>query len=766
MTHQVIGVDTPQVNAREKVLGHAIYAGDIKLPGMLYAGVVRSPHAHARIVSIDTSEAKSLSGVHLVLTGEDTPTRLSGVIKKEHRILATDKVRFVGEEVVAVLAENEEIVQDALDLIHIEYEPLPALLNPDDAKVSSISVHENSKSDNLNNIAKEFFIERGDVDAAFEQADAVYEATYDVHSQYPGYLEPMATVAQKGGDQRITVWAASHSPFQARQRLAEALDMPDTNIRVVQPLIGGSFGAKNVEECNSLITAFLASKTTRPVRFVNSRLDDFLGARSSVPEKIYLKMGVDGDGMILAKEVNINGDCGAYMGLAAEVLHVSVMRSDNMHRVENVRSRASLVYTNNPPKGAFRGFGGTQMTFAVNSHMAMLAAMVGVDPLEMQKRNVTQTGDTTVHGWKIGSGGLLDCLDWVANNIKWQEKQKRSKEEGIYRRGLGVGAGIHVSGNGAMGWDGATINLKMSTEGGVILTTGETDVGQGSTTMFCQVVAQELGIPLSQVTVLTPDTDTAAFGLGSIASRTTVLAGNAALKAAKECKGKLLALASAHFGVEENKLVIEDGEIFIASERANQQISYGDLAKMHIFTANGEALQVTASFDSKPTIDPTTLYGNASAAYSFAAQTVEVEVDTETGQFEILNTCLADDCGKALNPLAVHGQGLGAAAQAIGWAMYENMELQEGALMNGNFADYTMPTADSLPDIKTGIIESNDPNGPFGAKGASETAIVPGAGAIANAIYDAVGVRINSLPITPEKVLEGLRTQNAGQTRA
>lgn len=763
MSEQIIGVATPQVNAREKVLGSAVYAGDMKMPGMLHVAVARSPYAHAEIVSIDTDEAKALPGVHLVLTGEDTPLTLSGVIKKEHRILATGKVRFVGEEVVAVLAEDEEIARNAVDLVQVEYEPLPALLDPEEAMTSSdISVHEDRKSGDHNNIAREMHVERGDVDAAFGQAAAIYEASYDVHSQYPGYLEPMATVAWMGGDGRLTVWTPTHGPFQARQRYAEALEMPQSNVRVVQAMTGGGFGAKAVEECNSLIAAFMASKTNRPVRFLNSRLEDFQGARSSLPERIHLKMGVDAEGMIVAKEARLIGDCGAYMGLAAEVLHVSVMRSDNMHRLQNVRSDASLVYTNNPPRGAFRGFGGAQMAFAVNSHMTVLAEMIGMDPLEIQKRNATRTGDTTVHGWEIGSGALPECLDWVGDKINWDEKRRRPKDSGTRRRGVGVGAGIHVSGNGAMGWDGATIILKMNNDGRVILITGEADVGQGSTTMLSQVCAQELGIPLSHVTTLAPDTDVAPFGLGSIASRVTVVAGNAALRASRECKEKLLALAAEHFEVSEDQLTMDNGEVFVTSEGSNRPITFGELARMHIFRVGGEGLQVTASFDSKPKVDPKTLYGNASAAYSFAAQTVEVEVDTETGQIVILDTCLADDCGKALNPLAVHGQSVGAAAQAIGWTLYEYFELQDGGLMNGNFADYTMPTADSLPDIQTGLIESNDPNGPFGAKGASETAIVPGASAIANAIYDAVGVRINSLPITPEKLLAGLRAKEEG----
>jgi CO/xanthine dehydrogenase Mo-binding subunit len=755
----VIGLDTPMINAREKVLGRAVYAGDIQFPGMLHIKVVRSPYAHARIVSIDTSAAKALPGVRLVLTGADTPNRLSGVSRKEHRILAVDKVRFIGEEVVAVAAIDEAIARDALDLIHVEYEELPAVFDPELSLSSSVRIHDDRKHADFNNVAKVYEFARGNVDAAFAQAAAVYEATYELHSQYPGYMEPVCTVARMGGDGRLTVWAGTNTAFLARGRYADALGIPVSNVRVVQAMIGGAFGAKTIEEGNSLIAAFVATQTDRPVRFLNSRLEDFQGARSSLPEQIWLKMAVDKEGTIVAKDTKIVADCGAYMGLTDHVLQVSVMRSDNMFRTANVRAQAFLAYTNNPPRGAFRGFGGQQMSFAVNSHVAMLAEKIGMDPMEMQKRNATRTGDTTVHGWVIGSGGLPECLNKAANAIGWKDKLKRDKNAGgARRRGIGVGTAIHVSGNRSMGdWDGATIVLKMNSDGRVTILTGEADMGQGTNTMLAQICAEVLSIPLSHVTVIPPDTDASPFALGSIASRATITAGNAALRAAQQARATLLTLAAEKLDVGEQDLEIASGEIYVKSIGPNRKITFGELARMHIFRKDGEGIQIKATYDS-PTVlaDHHTMYGNVAPAYTFAAQTVEVEVDTETGQIEILDTYLADDCGRALNPLAVHGQSTGAAVQAIGWTLYENLLFENGQLMNGNFADYTMPTADSVRSVRSGIVETNDPNGPFGAKGASETAIVPGSGAIANAVYDAVGVRINSLPLTPEKVLAAL----------
>jgi CO/xanthine dehydrogenase Mo-binding subunit len=768
MTAPVIGVSTPQVNAREKVLGRAVYAGDIQFSGMLHVKVLRSPYAHARITKIDTAAAKALPGVHLVLTGEDTPNRLCGVIRKEQRILAADKVRFIGEEVVAVAATDEAIARDALELVRVEYEELPALFDPEKALASSICVHEDRTVGKHHNVAHEYEVNRGNVDAAFSEATAIYEASYEVHPQYPGYMEPLATVAWMDGNGRLTVWTPTQTPFLTRGRYSEALGIPASHIRVIQPMIGGAFGAKTLEEHHSLIAALVATRTARPVRYVNSRLEDFQGARSSVPERIWLKMGVDQDGMVIAKDVRLIADCGAYAGLAAEVVQVSIMRSDNMQRLQNVRARGFVAYTNNPPHGSFRGFGGQQMSFAVNSHMAVLAEKLGLDPLEMHKRNAIRTGDTTLHGWQIGTGGLPQCLDQAGEAIDWTEKRKRAKGTGSRRRGIGVGAAIHVSGNRAMGdWDGATIVLKVNGDGRITLLTGEADMGQGANTMLSQVCAQELSIPISHVTVVPPDTDVSPFGLGTIASRVTITAGNAALRAAREARGKLLALAAEKLEVAESDLEASNGEIYVRSVGPNRKLTFGDLARMHIFRQGGEGIQITASYDT-PTVmaDRKTLYGNVAPAYTFAAQTVEVEVDIETGQIEIVETFLSEDCGKILNPLAVHGQTSGAAVQGIGWTLYEHLQFQDGQLMNGNFADYTMPTADSVPDIRAGAIETIDPNGPFGAKGASETAIVPGAGAIANAVYDAVGVRINSLPLTPEKVLAALREKNGGAARA
>ena len=762
MKPSTIGASIPQVTAREKVLGRAQYVGDMKIAGMLHGKVLRSPHPHARIVHIDTSRAKALRGVKAVVTGADTPAKPWGPIHKEHRILAAGKVRFAGEEVAAVAAIDEATALDALELIRVEYEPLPAVLDPDKAlEPGAPEVHEGT-----GNLARDIRIARGDVEAGFRQAAAIHEATYEMSYQYHGYMEPMGTLVVPDGA-RLVVYAPTQSVFFTRQFVADALGMAPTDIRVVQTMIGGAFGGKLTEDANTPIAAFLAAKTGKPVRLVNNRLEDFLGARSNIPTRVWLKMGLARDGEIVAKDSVILADNGAYSGLAPEMVLVTAFRTDSLHRLQNVRSHAQLVFTNKIPSGTFRAFGTQQMAFPLDSHIAVLAEMIGMDPVEVHLRNAIRTGDTSVHGWKIGSCGLSECVEKAAAGIGWKEKLGAKRGSGPLKRGVGIGTGLHVTANRQLGnWDGSTILLKVNEDGRVNLTTGESDLGQGSATVLSQICAAELGVPIEHITVGAPDTDTAPFCFGTFASRVTILAGNAVIMAAREAKEKLLAIAAEKLEASPKDLTIENGQIHVVGVAAHG-MTVAEAARMHIFRKGGEGIFTRATWDAPTEMaDKQTFYGNVAPAYSFASQAVEVEVDTETGQVRVVDSFVADDCGKAINPLAVEGQINGAVMQGIGWALYEDFVFQDGRLVNGNFADYTMATADAAPELRHAIVESIDPNGPFGAKGASETAIVPTAGAIANAVYDAVGVRIHSLPITPEKVLAALREKAKGGNRA
>lgn len=757
-----LGVGIPQVTARAKVLGRAVYAGDIKLPGMLHGRVLRSPYPHARIVSIDTAAARALPGVKAVLTGADAPAQLWGTHHKERAVLAKGLVRYCGEEVAAVAAVSDEIARDALDLIQVEYEELPAILSPDEAMDEDApGVHPGR-----GNVAHEIRFERGDAEAGFASAHLVHEATYTTHSQYPGYLEPMASVAALEPDGRLVLWTSTQAVNLVRLQVAGTLGLPVSSVRVIQATTGGGFGGKIVEDDNQLVAGLLALHTKRPVRLANNRLEDFQACCASVPERITLKLGMTAEGVIVAKDVRIIAECGAYAGLSGDVMHVSAMRSDNMHRNANVRSHATLYYTNNPPRGAFRGFGGTQMLFALNSHIDAMARQLGLDPVLVHQRNAIETGDVTVHGWEIGSAGLKECIDQCTQAIDWQGKRARPRDGGdVRRRGAGMAAAMHVSGNRTIGnWDGSTVIVRIHEDGQAVVISGECDMGQGATTVLAQIVAHELSLPLSRVRVAAPDTDSAPFAVGTLASRVTMAAGNAAIRSARAARDKLLALASTLMEAHVDDLELFNGTVRVRG--TDRSLDFAALARQHIWRHGGESLQVSASWDAQTRMHDDNLYGNIAPAYSFAAQAVEVEVDTETGRVTVLDSYVADDCGKALNPIAVHGQTNGATVQAIGWALYEQLHYEGGRLANGNFADYTMPTADAVPMLRGGFVESNDPNGPYGAKGASETAILPGAPAIANAVFDAVGVRITDLPITPEKVLAALRATPQDTTGA
>jgi CO/xanthine dehydrogenase Mo-binding subunit len=758
MSKSLIGQSLPQVNAREKVLGTAKYVGDMKIAGMLEAKVLRSPHPHARIVNIDISRARKLPGVKAVVTGANTPNQLFGFLHKEYTIFAKDRVRYAGEEVAAVAAVDEATALNALELIEVEYETLPAVFDPELAlQAGAPEVHAGT-----GNLAREINIARGDVDEAFKRCAAVYEATYDMGYQYHAYMEPMATVAQPEPDGRLTVWVPTQSVFFTRQILAEALGLPQTRLRVIQTVTGGGFGGKLTEDMNSPICAFLALHTGRPVRLQNNRLEDFLAARSSMPARVTLKMGLAKDGEILAKDATVIADNGAFNNLTLEQVLVTAFRSDSLHRLENVRCHARLAYTNKTPSGTFRAFGTQQMVFPVDAHLTMLAEMIGMDPVDVHLRNAIRQGETSVHGWYMGSCGLVECLEKSRDGIGWKEKHGMDQGDAVKKRGVGIGSGIHVTANRQIAdWDGSTVFVKVNFDGRVILTTGESDIGQGSNTVLAQICAETLGIPIEHVTVNLPDTDTAPLSFGTVASRVTILAGNATIRAAKEAREILLEVAAKAANTDRAELSISEG-VVIRTADGSKVFTLAEVAKLAMFRAGGEGVFTKATYDPPTNMaDKQTYYGNVAPAYSFAAATAEVEVDTQTGQVDLVDCFVADDCGRAINPLWVEGQVNGAAVQGIGWALYEQFQYEDGRLINGNFADYTIATADAVPPLRTAIIESMEPNGPFGAKGASETAIVPIAGAIANAVYDAVGVRINSLPITPEKVLAGLREKAA-----
>lgn len=754
----IVGKPTPLIDAPEKVSGLATYVADIRVPNMLEAKVLRSPHAHARILHIDTSESERLPGVKSVITAKDCPTSRWGWSNlKDQSILAEGKVRFAGEEIAAVAAETLEVAQDAADLIRVEYEPLPAVFDPEEAMAEGAPlIHDRSE-----NIAYEVHIERGDSDNALKTAAAVHEATYTTQLQYQAYMEPIGSVAKPEGQGRYTLWTPLQHLFLSRDLISSILNIEKEKLRLIQPFVGGAFGGKALEEPNSLITLLLAMKSGRPVRLFNTRLDEFTSARPRVPSKVWLRMRADEEGRLLSKEARVIADNGASTGLADAIMRTSCYRADSIYRINYIRTDGFLAYTNKIPTGAFRGFGNPQGTFPQECHMDVLANQLSMDPAEFRIRNAVQPGEITAHGWKIDSCGLTDCIKTAIENSNWKEIRS-NRANSKFKRGIGLACAIHVSGNRMFSdWDGSRAEIEVDSTGKIFVRTGEGDIGQGSRTVAAIVAAEELKVDLDQISVSQSDTKTTPYSLGAYASRLALVAGNAVRLAAENAREKLLQLAGELLEVAADDLTIEAGSIYVKSS-PQQSISFKEVCREAVFRNGGKPLQAEGEWD-PPTqaADPETIHGNIAAAYEFAAQVAEVEVDTETGHVRVLRMTAADDVGRILNPLAAHGQVEGAIAQGTGFALSEEIKIEDGQVVNGNFGDYTLPKAETLPQIQSIMIESNDPHGPYGAKGASEAAIVPTAPAIANAIFHATGVRVTSLPVTAEVLKEKIINMNS-----
>lgn len=755
-TFRVLGRSYPQLALPEKVTGRARYVADLEAPGMLHVAAARSPWPRARIVRTDTTRAKAVPGVRAVLVGADVPATRWGVVIPDQFVLARDEVRFIGEEVAVVAAESIDAAVEAAEAVAVEYEPLPPVLTIDEAlDPNAPRVHAERP-----NVAREYHITRGDVEAGFAAADEVYEATYETGLVYQGYMEPIGSLVVPGPSGRVTVYGSTQSIFLARRMIATALGIPVSDVRVVQPMVGGGFGGKLMEDPNLVLTALLALRTGRPVRWVLGRLEEFQACRPHMPARLHLRMGVTRDGLLTAKAMRVLADNGAYSGFAPEILRVTTVRADNLYRIPHLRADSVLLYTNKVPTGAYRGFGNPQGHLALESHMDMLAEAIGMDPLELRLRNAVQAGETTMHGWKLGSCGLKQCLTTAADRIGWSRRPAIAQRSGPVTRGMGIACAIHVSGNrqglGDTHWDGSAAEIRMNEDGRPTLICGEGELGQGAHTVFAQIIAEELGLEPQDVVIAPVDTDSTPFCLGAYASRLTVVAGNAVRQAALECRRTLLDVAASLLEAAPEDLVIAGGAVAVRGA-PSRRVSLAQLCTTHQFRLGGTQIVGRGTFDAATEpADIKTLYGNIAPAYSFAAEAVEVEVDGETGQWRIVRLVVADDAGRALNPLVCEGQIHGAVVQAIGMSASEKLTLDGGQVVNGSLAEYHIPKAVGLPPIETILVETNDPAGPYGAKGVSECSIVPLVAAVANALYHATGCRLTRPPFTAEHVLAAI----------
>ena len=743
----VVGKSYPQIDALEKAMGKTKFVTDLVLPRMLYGRVLRSPFPHAKIKHIDTSRAKALAGVKAVVTYADTPGIKFGPRTEDWTIFASNKARFHGDEIAAVAAVDEDTAEEALELIEVEYEDLPYVVDPLEAmQADAPLVHD----DKPGNIAAEFKVEAGDVDQAFKDSHIIYEDRYRLNQVYQAYMEPMATLADVDLSGRITLWTGTQIPNMMRMTYANALGISADNIRIIVPDYGGAFGAK-MENNIHLIAAILAQKAKTPVKLVNTRYEDFIAGNPRVPMIIDIKLGATKEGLLTGKEVQVVGAAGARVVYSQVIVATACYRVDSLYRFKHVRSKGYTVYTNSVPTACFRGFGNSQMTFVLESAIDMIADQLKMDPADLRLKNGIGPNETSVHGWKINSSGLQDCVVKAAEKAGWAPKRRQKKP----LKGIGLSCCNHVSGNRpfAREFDGGAGIVRIGRDGRVTVYHGESDMGQGQKTTFAQIAAERLGVPLEMIQVADVDTDISPFGLGSFATRGTLMGGNGVLAAAEDAFNQLAGVAAEMLEAKPGDIECRQGKFFV-SGTPDRNLSFTEVAAQATISRHGAPV-VGTGFYEPPTVlpDPETKYGNISPAYPFACQIAEVEVDPDTGQVTVTNFVAAHDVGRAINPMATDGQIRGGVTQGLGWTLMEDMTYENGKIINPDFVDYIVPSALDVPNIKPILVEPIEPNGPYGAKGIGEPALNPTMAAITNAIYNATGVRIKELPVSPEKLL-------------
>ncbi|MGD8763425.1 MAG: molybdopterin-dependent oxidoreductase [Desulfobacteraceae bacterium] len=749
----VVGARLPMMDAAQKVKGAALFTDDLVLPGMLYGKILRSPLAHAKIVRIDTSKAEKLSGVKGVVTGQEIPDRQYGIVPKarDEYALAKDKVRYIGDDVAAVCAIDPEIAEEALELIQVEYEELPAVFDPLEAKKEGApEVHAGIKNNISFAIKKEF----GDVEKAFVECDAVFEDRFYSQPVNHAPLEPHAALAQFDPlNGELTIWSSTQIPFFLRRNLSNTLQIPESKVRVIKPKVGGGFGQKIDLFAKDFCAAWFAIRLGKPVKFVYEREEVFISTRQRHPMYITVKTGVKKDGTILAQKFKAHADGGAYNSTAPTMIALSCFFLMIPYRVPNLIYEGYHIYTNKPVGGAMRGHGIPQARFAVERQLDMIADQIGVDPAEIRIKNSVHAGEPHPAGFVINTCGFSDSVKKAADAIGWGEKRGKLP----LGRGVGLAGASFPSGVSNMSHISSGAVVQVGRDGAVNVLSGAADIGQGAETVISQIVAEELGVPLEDIRITAADTGITPLDPGTFGSGVTVRAGNAARLAAISVKQKLFNFIADKLEANAADLVAKDRKIFVKGSpdkgmtlmQALKTYQYADLPMPIVGRGSWMA----------PASEPTTLFkedGNFAPSYSFMTQAAEVEVDLHTGKVKLLKMVTAHDCGRPINPMLVEGQLEGSVVGGMGQALYENVIVEKGQVMNPSFLDYGFPTFLEMPEIEVIEVETDDPIGPFGAKEAGEGTQLSPAPAIVNAIYDAIGVDFMELPITPEKILDAL----------
>ncbi|MSQ23114.1 MAG: xanthine dehydrogenase family protein molybdopterin-binding subunit [Chloroflexi bacterium] len=756
---RTIGQSIPKRDAYSKATGGAAYAGDVRFPGTLEAKVLRSTHAHARILSIDTAEAEALPGVYAVVTGKDVPpTRIGRFIRDRHA-LAREKVLYFGEPVAAVAAVNEETAERAIRLIKVQYEELPAVFDPEEALAPGApilhpdlpSYVDTGRPERSGNMRNRVVHEVGSVDQAFaEPGLIIYEATYRTPRQSQAFTEPHAAIAQTDPDGKVTVWAATKAPFGERQSVADTLGLPLSRVRLISPVVGGDFGGKGAAFIEPIV-ALLSRKARRPVRLTLSRMEEITAMTSRPSCVIRLKMGVRPDGSIVALDgtmlMNVGGvdDTGGGGAGAANSLI-------GAYRIPNARVVATSAYTNSSPAGHVRAPGGPQTSFATESHMDSLARLLRRDPLDLRLQNALRDGDTAPSGHGIlRNVGLQACIerarDWMASNL------------GDIGPNEGVGVALSLWAlhpNPAKVNSSATVRIDM--DGGVVVLTGVTDQGGGQWTIVRQVAAEVLGVPIERVSVIAADTEATPQEQGTGGSQTTYRVGNVIRQAAEDARRKLLRLASERLGVDEEELDTQDGEVFSRSD-GSKRLTVAEIAQTAGGSSSGPIIGTDAEDREREIREQGEERTETVDAPSFACHVAKLSVDPETGLISVSKYYTSQDVGRALNPRNCKGQIEGGVVFGLGYALSEEILSENGTNLNANLWEYLLPTAPGIPELTVELVEVPSTFGPFGAKGVGETPCIPVAATIANGVEDAIGVRVTQAPLTPERVLAAIQAR-------
>lgn len=779
-----IGVSVPRVDGVKKVTGAAKYVGDMKWPRMLYAKCVKSPYAHAKIVSIDVSAAKALKGVHDVITG-DYYTKRGGLYLEDKNFLAVNTVKFYGEPVVAIAAETPEIAEAACDLVKVEYEPLPVINNPMEGMAKdAVLIHPELHTYKVvpifhpqahTNISHHHIIRKGDADAAFKYAeehpDEYYITEHEYHVPHVQHtpIENHIAVAQYEPDGKCTVWASCQSPYAVRQALSATFDIPLNKMRIISPYVGGGFGAKAGTTIEGIIIPLAMHSKGRPVMMEYTREEEFVN--SYVRQGLYTKIKTavrKSDGKFLAVQNNFYWDGGAYTEYGVNIVKASGFASTGPYEFDNVKTDAYCVYTNNPVGGPYRGFGMCEIHFGIEQNIDEVAKEIGMDPIEIRRVNGLAPGKSTGTGEIMKSCGFLEALDQVAEAIQYDKPC--DPPSGPHKvRGKGIAGGWKSPSQPTNA--GSAAIIRMNEDGTFFLMTSGHDIGQGSDTALTQIAAEVLCCDPSKFTIRTGDTDHTPYEWQTVASRITYCAGNAIKLAAEDLKEKLLDLAQIKLGYIKRELYLEDGWI-INRNHPESRMPMSDLALGLAFEDGsgygGPAIGVgTFTLPNNINYDPATGYSPKPAAFwTTAVAGAEVEVDTETGIIEVKKMVESCDPGHIVNPELYKAQVEGGMMQALGTVLFEELKLKDGKVLNKSFVDYKIPTIDNAPETFIAMgVEHPEETGPYGARGIGEPAMVPGAPAIANAIYNATGCRFTEMPITPERMLKALQEKAAAEKK-